>query len=233
MDAMEGVVDRPRRIRIRAFLDGGESIRIELQDHGVGLIEPERIFEPFFTTKDAAHGSGLGLATIYGIVRLAKGHVRVDSEVGQGTCFTILWPEVTREAQIEAQVELEPTQPPSVADGTRILLVDDDQAVRRTVAKILEHGGYQVLTAEGPSAALELAREGLHVDLIVTDVVMPKMSGPAMIEWLGTLLGSRPVVFMSGYASAAQSKLGGHPGFLPKPFTPGQLLAKVRAQLGG
>jgi signal transduction histidine kinase len=200
-------------------IDNGEGIAAEYLEH---------IFDPFFTTRDAAYGSGLGLATIYGIVRLAGGHVSVDSELGRGTSFTILWPEVEGEAHSEPAPEAV-----GVDDGGgRILLVDDERSVRRTVALILERSGYEVLSAAGPCEALELRREAGDVDLIVTDVVMPKMSGPALVEKLEALYGARPVVFMSGYASAAQSKLGGHPGFLPKPFTPAELLAKVRAQLG-
>ncbi|MCA9701868.1 MAG: response regulator, partial [Myxococcales bacterium] len=196
--------------------------------------------DPFFTTKEqgqgqgpeaeTVRGTGLGLATIYGVVRLAGGHIGVESEVGRGTCFTILLPLVVMPSVSAAPLEHAEQAAPGAVEG-RILLVDDDDSVRRTVEKILLRGGYQVVSCTGPEAALAKAGEDRDFDLVVTDVIMPQMSGPALVERLLALLGPRPVVFLSGYASAAQSMLGGHAGFLPKPFTPAQLLAKVRAQL--
>jgi two-component system cell cycle sensor histidine kinase/response regulator CckA len=197
--------------------DGGEGMSAETREH---------IFDPFFTTKEQGRGTGLGLATVYGIVRQAEGDIRVDSEPGRGTCFTLGWPEVARpELQAPSEVAV-------AGSGTgRVLLVEDDDGMRATTARILEQGGYQVVATAGAEQALAHARTGAAIDVVVTDVVMPQTSGPELYERLVAERGPLPVVFVSGYAKAAQSDVAGHPGFLAKPFTPAALLAKVRGRL--
>ncbi len=209
-------------------LGPGRYLELQARDTGIGIdrADAEQIFDPFFTTKQPGRGTGLGLATVYGIVRQADGHIRVDSEPGRGAVFTILWPEVDGAASRAPDVAIEGT-----GAGECVLLVEDNPSVRLVTTRILERGGYRVTAASEPAEALALVRDGLAVDVLVTDVVMPQLSGPDLYEQIVALRGELPVVFVSGYAKTAQSKLSVHPGFLPKPFTPSALLAKVRERL--
>ncbi|MCA9699084.1 MAG: response regulator [Myxococcales bacterium] len=215
----------------RALAPGRYAL-LQVEDRGLG-IAPEalaRIFDPFYTTKEVDRGTGLGLATVYGIVRQAGGDIRVESEPGRGTRFMITWPQVeVVEPEPRAPAELE--RAPVGPEGCAVLLVEDEFAVREVVARILAGGGYAVTAVEDPLEALALADGGLEVDLIVSDVVMPQMNGPTMVAQLVDRLGPRPVVYVSGYAKAAQSELRDHAGFLTKPFTPAALLDKVESQL--
>ncbi|HLT40196.1 MAG TPA: PAS domain S-box protein [Enhygromyxa sp.] len=206
----------------------GRYVELEAADTGVGIDAElrEHIFDPFFTTKQSGRGTGLGLATVYGIVSQAGGHISLDSELGRGARFTILWPEAAR---AEAPVELAPIERARV--GAHVLVVEDEPGVRQVIERTLARGGYQVTAAADPAEALALARTDMKIDIIVTDVVMPQMSGPELIAQLIELRGELPVVFVSGYAKAAHSELSGHPGFLAKPFTPAMLLAKVAERL--
>jgi two-component system cell cycle sensor histidine kinase/response regulator CckA len=209
-------------------LGPGRYLELLASDTGVGIerTHAEHIFDPFFTTKQPGSGTGLGLATVYGIVRQADGHIRVDSEPGRGAAFTILLPEVDGASALEQEVLVE-----GAGAGESVLLVEDEPAVRLVTERILERGGYRVTVASEPVEALALIRNGLVIDVLVTDVVMPQFSGPELFEQIVALRGELPVVFVSGYAKTAQSQLSAHPGFLPKPFTPTALLAKVRDRL--
>ncbi len=203
-------------------------IMIEVVDTGVGMDEKtlSHIFEPFFTTKEASKGTGLGLATVYGIVTQAGGRIDVVSKPGQGSTFRVYLPRVISESVAPA-----PTTTASPAPTReRVLLVEDEDVVRDLLARTLRKAGYDVHASPLPSEAAAWVAAGNPVDVIVTDVVMPEKSGPELIRDLEVRLPGVPVVFISGYAAAAAPELGRlapHQRFLPKPFAPPKLLAVV------
>ena len=211
----------------------GRYVMVAVSDTGSG-IESEvlsRIFEPFFTTKEEGEGTGLGLSMVYGIVTQAGGHVWAYSEVGRGTTFKIYLPRVDEPA---AASEAPDTPPPS--KGETILVVEDEASMRAIAREILEEYGYRVIEAATADEAIQVARshpEPIH--LLITDVVMPGMNGPALAE---TLKAERPglgVLFMSGYTDdfiAHRGILGAGASLLEKPFTLQGLLARVRTALG-
>ncbi|MBE0604821.1 MAG: response regulator, partial [Deltaproteobacteria bacterium] len=190
-----------------------------------------RIFEPFFTTKDQGKGTGLGLATVYGIVKQSEGYIRVVSAPGKGTTFSVYLPAAERE-----EPETEEDRPESELEGPAgkrtILLAEDEEVVRELVIEIFREDGYTVLDAPNGGAALAISdrHEGC-IDLLVTDLVMPGMNG---IELARRVCDSRPgipVLFMSGYAEDAKERLGDLDegrAFLQKPVTPTKLSRKVR-----
>ncbi len=223
-------------VRVRAVtlaappppLTPGRFVELCAEDSGVGMDDAvrEQIFDPFFTTKRVGRGTGLGLATVYGIVRLAGGDIRVESRAGAGSRFTVLLPEA------DAPAEALTTESSPVEPGVGVaLLVEDNDAVRSVVARILRRGGYRVLAPAGPDEALALACSGCDIDVIVTDVVMPALNGVDLYARIERARGPRPVVFMSGYAKADPAVLSAHGGFVAKPFTPDALLAAVREQI--
>jgi len=204
-----------------------------VSDNGCGMTPEvrQRAFEPFFTTKEVGSGTGLGLATVYGIVRQSGGHVWLYSEPQVGTTFKMFFPSVdAREAGTgRATHEIAPR-------GTEtILVVEDDSAVRALVEEILGSVGYRVLAAEDGPGALRIAQQhGETIDLLLTDVVLPKMGGREVASNLKRLRSDIKVLFMSGYTghSAAQhGSLDSDVQFLPKPFSPDALCEKVRAVL--
>ena len=207
----------------------GRYLELVAEDSGSGMPASvrEQIFDPFFSTKATGRGTGLGLATVYGIIREAQGDIRVESEPGVGTRFVVLLPE--HGAQ---QRESEESKPRARGRGARVLMVEDEANVRMVLERVLKHAGYRVSSCEGPEQALALVEEGLEFQLLLTDVVMPKISGAELHERIVEQRGQTPVVFISGYAKALDSELREHPGFLAKPFTPEGLLAKVNEQLG-
>ena len=197
---------------------------LEVSDNGTGMSNETkaRIFEPFFTTKAQGKGTGLGLATVYGIVEQADGKVTIDTEVGRGTTFTIFYPTIG--------VSDEPgVDEPAVAP--RVLVVEDEPAVRRLVRSVLEAEGYRVHEAANGREALEyLERRASHVDLILTDVVMPDINGPELVTRLGGLGHSARILFMSGYADSKLLSRGLNERtmrILRKPFTPDELKIRV------
>ncbi|AHG90499.1 PAS sensor protein [Gemmatirosa kalamazoonensis] len=216
----------------------GHYVMLAVSDTGVGMdaATQARIFEPFFTTKPLGHGTGLGLATVYGIVKQSGGHVWVYSEPGVGTTFKVYLPRVS------APLTRPRSGPyPAVARGSgTILLVEDDETVRRAARRILEQAGYQVLEARDGAEALRVAGTNgtgaVRVDLVITDVVMPAMSGPEFVAALREARPDVPVIFMSGYTDDAvlRQKLV-EPGvaFVQKPFTPEGLARKVGDALSG
>jgi CheY-like chemotaxis protein len=200
-----------------------------VRDTGTGMSAEvmTRIFEPFFTTKGVGKGTGLGLATVFGIVRGTGGHIQVASEPGAGATFTIYLPTAPGEA-------VTVTQTAHAAGGDEtILLVEDEPGVRRATRIALTHAGYRVLEASGPETALALAAAHPGFDLLLTDVVMPEISGCELAATLVTRHPDVGVLFMSGYIDDAIVRHGvaSSDSFLNKPFTPDQLLHKVRELL--
>jgi CheY-like chemotaxis protein len=189
------------------------------------------LFEPFFTTKPLGEGTGLGLATVYGIVKQNHGVVNVYSEVGKGTTFRIYLP---RHAGKSEALEAAAAAPPQGGHET-ILVVEDEQEVRTTVEQFLAQLGYQVLQAAQPEAALALAaRQAGAIDLLLTDVVMPGMSGRELAHRLRPTRPALRVLYMSGYTAnviAHHGVLDADIAFLPKPFTRDELARKVREVL--
>jgi CheY-like chemotaxis protein len=190
-----------------------------------------RVFEPFFTTKGAG-GTGLGLATVYGIVKQSGGSIHIDSEQGQGTSFEILLPRVSEAAAAVA----EPPDIPIELDGSEtVLLVEDDDAVRHLLCRMLEKHGYLVLEARGPLEALEISDgHRSQIPIVVTDMVMPKMSGAELVRRLREKRPEVSILVISGYAG---DSLDGawlrenNAEFLSKPFTSQQLARRVRELL--
>ena len=206
---------------------------LAVSDNGCGMTPEvrQRAFEPFFTTKEVGSGTGLGLATVYGIIRQSGGHIWLYSEPGVGTTFKMFFPSVdAREAAASDAAHV------IAPRGTEtILVVEDDPAVRLLVEDILGSAGYRVLAAEdGPSALLVAQQHDGEIDLLLTDVVLPKMGGKEVASRLTALRPGIKVLFMSGYTghSAAQhGTLDSDVNFLPKPFSPDALCEKVRAVL--
>ena len=211
----------------------GSYVMLAVSDNGTGMTPEvrQRAFEPFFTTKDVGSGTGLGLATVYGIVRQSGGHVWLYSEEGVGTTFKMFFPSV------DGWEEESPAITHEVAPrGTAtILLVEDDPAVRLLVDDILESAGYRMLIAEDGPSALQVAQQHSgEIDLLLTDVVLPKMGGRDVAANLTRLRPGIKVLFMSGYTghSATQhGTLDSDVNFIPKPFSPDALCEKVRAVL--
>ena len=164
------------------------------------------MFEPFFTTKGVGKGTGLGLATVYGIVKESGGFVSVDSQVGKGTTFTIHLPLAREQALIQ---EPSSSGEPLAHGGETILLVEDDDAVRLSVRRVLARAGYNVLTGSGGAEALRLALEHAGpIHLVVTDVVMPEMGGRELIERMGEVRPEAKVLYLSGYTDDAVVRHG-------------------------
>ena len=223
--------------RDRARLTPGEYVVIEVRDTGVGIHAEglSKIFEPFYTTKKTGEGTGLGLSTAYGIVKQTGGFIFVDSTVGEGTIFSLYFPATSADA-VEPEVvkPVGPILPQSRGEGV-VLLVEDEAPVRAFASRALRLRGYTVIEAEDAEAALRvLDDKALHIDIFVTDVIMPGMDGPT---WVRKALEVRPdtrVVFMSGYAEEGRAeKQARIPNsvFLPKPFSLQQLTTLVQEQL--
>jgi len=218
-------------------LQPGEYVSLTVSDTGVGMdaTVKERLFEPFFTTKEPDRGTGLGLAVVYGIVHQYGGSVWVYSEPGQGTTFNIYFP---RAVGVEEAVSgREPLTAAILGGDEKVLLVEDEASVRDITSRILESQGYTVIqAASGPEAISAVERSGGHFDLLLTDVVMPRMSGPDLAAVLRADRPDLAVLYISGFAEQAVARhgvLATGMEFLAKPYTSGELLSRVRSALDG
>ncbi|HVT60051.1 MAG TPA: PAS domain S-box protein [Thermoanaerobaculia bacterium] len=216
----------------------GPHVMIAVSDSGHGMDAETRlhIFEPFFTTKEPGKGTGLGLSTVYGIVRQSGGHVEVESAPGRGSIFRIYLPRVAAAAEGQPATPATREAPPAALEGSEtVLLIEDEIALRNLIRSVLESGGYTVLDQETPEAALLLAKHHAGpIDLVLTDVNMPGISGPDVAARLAWARPEAKVLFMSGYAA----NTAGHRNALPagaqlleKPFSAAGLLQKVRKVL--
>jgi PAS domain S-box-containing protein len=211
----------------------GQYVVLMVSDTGHGMNEKTKsqIFEPFFTTKMAGQGTGLGLSTVYGIVKQSDGHILVYSEPGKGTTFKIYFPSVA--AKAEEIIPRKDTEPPKGAET--VMVVEDDETLRELTVKLLRDGGYKVVEAgTGESALLILRDSTLEIDLLLTDVVMPGRGGVELLEDARTGRPNLRSLFMSGYTGELVALRGvaiQETAFLEKPFTKNSLLTKVYSAL--
>jgi signal transduction histidine kinase len=227
--------DEYRKQHSQFVVKPGAYVLLEVSDTGVG-IDPEtqvHIFEPFFSTKPKGQGTGLGLATVYGIVKQNGGYVWVFSERGKGTTFKVYLPQT---AEAPLAVTLARSEQPLKGSET-ILVVEDQPMLRELIVRMLEGMGYNALSSDRPAAALQLAQKfGGVIDLILSDVIMPGMNGRAMIERLSQLRPNARILFMSAYTEDIIDHHGEMlkgASFLSKPFTKHALCAKIREVLSG
>jgi CheY-like chemotaxis protein len=208
----------------------GEYVLLQVQDDGVGMNAEtkERMFDPFFTTKPPGKGTGLGLATFYGIVKQMKGSISVDSELGRGTCIQVVFPMAERPAEkrLIAREEL-----PNRA-GAKVLVVEDDLIVRSMLLELLAQEGYEVAAAaDGEHAAALAKTRDFQIDLLISDVVMPNCSGLELADRLSLLCPNLRVLFISGYfedLALQECVRRGTASVLLKPFSEYELAARVR-----
>ena len=232
----------------------GDYVLVEIEDSGTGISPEniEKIFEPFFTTKEVGKGTGLGLSMVYGFVKQTGGFILCDSVLGRGTIFRIFLPRHVEEASALRAPDDEAMLAPSAAEievaaaleapavdhtGTGcVLLVEDEEAVRKFAARALASRGYEVLEAASGREAIDILEETeASVDLVVSDVVMPEMDGPTLMRELRKRDPALKIIFVSGYAEDAFAKNlpeGERFTFLPKPFTLKQLIETVKTAIG-
>jgi two-component system cell cycle sensor histidine kinase/response regulator CckA len=219
-------------------LPPGRYLRLWVADTGTGMGEEvrSRLFEPFFTTKEHGKGTGLGLATVHGIVHQSGGAITVDSQPGRGACFSIYLPRTEQPAAVPVPPRTRSSRA-QARSSERILLVEDEGNIREPAVEILESRGYSVLAAGDATEALALATQHPErIDVMITDVVMPGLSGSQLAERLTAVRPGLKVIYISGYPEDAIAHHGVlNPGhvFLQKPFSPAALLAKVREVLDG
>jgi PAS domain S-box-containing protein len=219
---------------VNGQIEPGTYVMLSVSDTGQGMDEAtqERIFEPFFTTKPQGKGTGLGLSTVYGIVRQHDGHIRVQSRPGKGTTFRIYLPRRQQQPQSpEEPVRLDSAH----GAGESVLVIEDEENVRKLTCEILSGHGYEVLEAETPEAALEICRERSgRIDVLLTDVIMPGMNGRELYERIHARWPKIGVLYMSGYTGSVigeQGILAEGVHFLPKPFSVHALLEGMRGLL--
>ena len=212
----------------RPNLAPGRYVSLKVSDTGMGIPKDviERVFEPFFTTKPKGEGSGLGLATVYGIITQAHGTLRIYSEPGLGTTLTVLLP-VTDQASRPAPQAARAVE----GGGEVVLIVEDEPAMRQVTQRMLERNGYRVLSVATGREAVDIARGQQHVDVLLTDVVMPKMLGREVADRVQVCQPGVRVLYMSGYTQGllgAQGVLEPGVYLIEKPFAKAALLAKLR-----
>ena len=216
----------------------GSDMRLRVTDTGTGMSQAtlDRAFEPFFTTKPKGHGTGLGLATVYGIVTQVGGHAQISSQPGVGTAFTALFPATHETAgaadvQLAEHIDIRPRR----RHHETILLAEDEDSLRQLTERILTRHGYTVIAADdGPTAIEAAGRHPGGIDLLLTDVVMPRMNGHDLATRLQAACPTLPVIYMSGYAEpllASRTALPPGVTLLSKPVTEQQILAAIRRTL--
>jgi two-component system cell cycle sensor histidine kinase/response regulator CckA len=210
-----------------------ERVELRLSDTGPGIKREdlEHVFEPFFTTKPLGKGTGLGLSTALGIANQSGGTLHVESVPPAGACFILRLPRCVAAPSTAP----EPSDDGAPASRQRVLLVDDNPIVKQTLVRIFEHAGYDVVSTSDPEHAITLVRSDLVVDLLVTDVMMPRVSGPELVRRIRLVRPALPVLFISGHAVEAlglEDMLAQGAGFLSKPFTSAHLFAEVQKVLG-
>ena len=220
-------------------MPAGEYIRINISDTGCGIAQENmtRIFEPF-STKDVGEGTGLGLSTVYGIIRQSDGYIFVDSAVGEGTTFSIYLPAFSAAEVSAIGGEISSVEDVEVYDASdlrgeaTVLLVEDEDAVRVFGSRALKNSGYRVLEAEDGETALDVINEyNEPIDLIITDVMMPGMDGHTLVKLVQEELPGIKVILMSGYAEdtiPGEISKDNSINFLSKPFSLSKLAAKVK-----
>ncbi len=225
--------DLPRAVR--NGLRPGAYVRVSITDTGIGM-SPEvqaRIFDPFFTTKAAGKGTGLGLAMVYGTVQQSGGTIEVHSQPGHGTTFDLYFPS----AEQPDDRALDSAEVPDHRGTETVLLVEDEPALRELAEQALRSYGYQVLAAGDAAEALDhVRRRGLEIAIVITDVVMPLQSGPALATRIRRLAPDLPILFVSGHGEDAVLRHGlptHELHFLSKPYTQRELALKVREILEG
>lgn len=215
-------------------VEAGAYVLLKITDTGTGMDEETQmhIFEPFYTTKGIGKGTGLGMATVYGIVKQLKGYIRVDSKIGKGSTFNIYLPLAKEES---SDKEFSPVEE-KMAKGTgTILLVEDEEIVRTLTCRILEESGYQIIEAEsGQNALSKCQSDDYKIDLLITDIVMPDMNGRQLAEKLKELYPHMDVLFTSGYMDDVIMRHGiteRDVNFIQKPYSPVELVGKVQELL--
>lgn len=227
----------PDEVRGRTVeMEPGAYVKLSVSDtgHGMDAETRDRIFEPFFTTKEKGRGTGLGLATVYGVVKQSGGYIWVDSEPGQGTAFNLYFPAISIPAVSEEET---PANNENLQGKETLLLVEDDASLLELARKSLAHYGYRVLAAPNGETALEIAAgEDRAIALMITDVVMPGMNGRELARQMQTLRAGLKILYMSGYTDdviARHGVLEENVSFIEKPFTIRALARKVREVLDG
>jgi two-component system cell cycle sensor histidine kinase/response regulator CckA len=235
VETWDATLDEGFGVRQNESVEPGRYAGIRVCDTGHGMDEATlaHIFEPFFTTKGVGEGTGLGLASVYGIIKQHNGHVYVNSVLGQGTVFEIYLPA----SDLEATVRTGATSADKLGSGEVVLVVEDDEMVRAVLVRALTETGFQVLPAADGAEALDIAgHPSQHLDAVITDLAMPELSGREMAERLETLRPGVPVLFVSGHADDEVARRGlldpGRP-FLQKPFDPEVIGVRVRELIDG
>ena len=234
IETMNTTVDE-RYARLHPDVAPGRYVCLLVSDTGTGMNSEiaERAFEPFFTTKRPGEGTGLGLATVYGIVHQAGGHIFLDSDLGVGTTVNVLLPISTATSPITSRAPKD-TMQQVLGRGETVLVVEDEDAIRAVVERILRQSHYEVLTAAHADDALTLARDHASIDVLLTDVIMPGMSGRELATELRSVLPNVKVLYMSGYALpalATQGTLDADVDLVEKPFSATTLLRALRQVL--
>jgi PAS domain S-box-containing protein len=211
----------------------GAPVRLSVSDTGTGMSSEvkAKIFEPFFSTKEIGKGTGLGLSTVYGIVKQTGGQISVETSLGHGTRFDVFWPVAGPSISEEPK---DKSSRSSQVGGETVLIVEDEEAVRRVTARILKQRGYKTLEVSTPSQAIALFTEGRQtVDLLLTDVIMPEMLGPSLYKRLSAMQPGLRVLFMSGYTgdSTEGTEIPAGATLIEKPFRPDALATEVRRAL--
>ena len=234
---LEHLVLKSEMQREGVLVPAGRYVQLRVSDTGEGIPKAvvERIFDPFFTTKGKGLGSGLGLATVYGVVKKVGGFIWVNSEVDEGTHFSLWFAACSDSPATSSYAGASTASAPLLGRGETILLVEDEPAVRSSTSKVLTRSGYNVRTAEDGQEAQELfAKHHAEIKLLLSDVIMPKMSGPALADYLRGLEPELPILFISGYTDRAlEPHQVGRSGFplLRKPFSEDDLLRQVAKAL--